>query len=101
MPSEIAAAAPGVYRIEKDVNQGRVSLGLPTVKRDNPDIYALEVMNEILGGSGFGEDPLGLLLVDADPSDRQGMAGLGVNGHQRPIESGVAGGDVEMVLHEG
>ena len=31
-----------------------MSLGLPTVKRDSPDIYALEVMNEILGGSGFG-----------------------------------------------
>ena len=25
----------------------------PSVRRDNPDIYALEVMNEILGGSGF------------------------------------------------
>jgi predicted Zn-dependent peptidase len=35
------------------VNQGRVSIGLPTVKRDSPDVYALEVMNEILGGSGF------------------------------------------------
>jgi zinc protease len=53
VPSEIAPAAPGIYRIEKDVNQGRVSIGLPTVKRDDPDIYALEVMNEILGGSGF------------------------------------------------
>ena len=47
------SAAPGLYRIEKDVNQGRVSIGLPTVKRDHPDVYALEVMNEILGGSGF------------------------------------------------
>jgi len=53
VPSDIATAAPGLYRIEKDVNQGRVSIGLPTVKRDDPDIYALEVMNEILGGSGF------------------------------------------------
>jgi predicted Zn-dependent peptidase len=53
VPSEIATAAPGLYRIEKDVNQGRVSIGLPSVKRENPDIYALEVMNEILGGSGF------------------------------------------------
>jgi zinc protease len=53
VPAEIGTAAPGVYRIEKDVNQGRVSIGLPTVKRDDPDIYALEVMNEILGGSGF------------------------------------------------
>ena len=54
VPTAIAPAAPGLYRLQKDVNQGRVSLGLPTVKRDSPDIYALEVMNEILGGSGFG-----------------------------------------------
>jgi zinc protease len=53
VPAQIATAAPGLYRIEKDVNQGRVSIGLPSVKRDNPDIHALEVMNEILGGSGF------------------------------------------------
>jgi zinc protease len=53
IPATIATAAPGVYRVEKDVNQGRVSIGLPTVKRDDPDVYALEVMNEILGGSGF------------------------------------------------
>ncbi len=53
VPSTISPAAPGLYRIEKDVNQGRVSMGLPTVKRDHPDVYALEVMNEILGGSGF------------------------------------------------
>ena len=53
VPSEIATARPGLYRIEKDIPQGRVTLGLPAVRRDSPDIYALEVMNEILGGSGF------------------------------------------------
>jgi len=53
VPSEIHTAAPGIYRIQKDVNQGRVSIGLPSVRRGNPDEYALEVMNEILGGSGF------------------------------------------------
>jgi zinc protease len=53
VPSEVATAAPGLYRIQKDVPQGRVSIGLPAVKRDSPDVYALEVMNEILGGSGF------------------------------------------------
>jgi zinc protease len=53
VPSAIDPARPGLYRIQKDVNQGRVSIGLPTVRRDSPDIYALEVMNEILGGSGF------------------------------------------------
>jgi predicted Zn-dependent peptidase len=53
VPSAIAPQAPGLYRIQKDVNQGRVSIGLPSVMRTSPDIYALEVMNEILGGSGF------------------------------------------------
>jgi predicted Zn-dependent peptidase len=53
VPAEIAPQAPGLYRIQKDVNQGRVSIGLTGVLRTSPDIYALEVMNEILGGSGF------------------------------------------------
>src|SRR5204863_9792248 len=53
IPSEVRTAAPGIYRIQKDVNQGRVSIGLPSVRRGDPDVYALEVMNEILGGSGF------------------------------------------------
>jgi predicted Zn-dependent peptidase len=53
IPPGIKSAAPGMYRINKDVNQGRVSVGLPSVMRTSPDIYALEVMNEILGGSGF------------------------------------------------
>jgi zinc protease len=53
VPATISPALPALYRMAKDVNQGRVSIGLPTVKRDNPDVYALEVMNEILGGSGF------------------------------------------------
>jgi predicted Zn-dependent peptidase len=53
VPAETAPATPGLYRIQKDVPQGRVSIGLPAVKRDHPDVYALEVMNEILGGSGF------------------------------------------------
>ena len=53
IPSQIAALAPGLYRVQKEVNQGRVSIGLPTIRRDDPDVYALEVMNEILGGSGF------------------------------------------------
>jgi predicted Zn-dependent peptidase len=53
IPPQVTSVAPGLYRLPKDVNQGRVSIGELTVKRDSPDIYALEVMNEILGGSGF------------------------------------------------
>jgi predicted Zn-dependent peptidase len=53
IPEAIEPAAPGLYRVQKDVPQGRVSIGLPTVRRSHPDVHALEVMNEILGGSGF------------------------------------------------
>ncbi len=53
IPPTVEPTAPGLYRVQKDVNQGRFSVGIPTVKRDSPDIYALEVMNEILGGSDF------------------------------------------------
>jgi predicted Zn-dependent peptidase len=45
---------PGVYAVHKaDVNQGRVSIGHLGTTRDNPDVYALEIMNDILGGGGF------------------------------------------------
>jgi predicted Zn-dependent peptidase len=45
---------PGVYMIKKeDVNQSRIRVGHIGVKRDNPDQYALMVMNDILGGGGF------------------------------------------------
>ena len=53
IPETATSVTPGLYRMPKDVNQGRVSIGELTVRRDSPDIYALEVMNEILGGSGF------------------------------------------------
>lgn len=44
----------GLYLIHKaDVNQGRVSIGHPGIQRDNPDHYAIAVMNDILGGGGF------------------------------------------------
>ena len=45
---------PGVYLVDKpDVNQGRVVIGHLGAMRDNPDRYALMVMNDILGGGGF------------------------------------------------
>lgn len=53
IPQDIVTAAPGVYLVNKDVNQGRVTLQLPGVMRDNPDYIPLVVMNDILGGGGF------------------------------------------------
>jgi predicted Zn-dependent peptidase len=53
IPTNTAFAVPGVYLVDKDVNQGRVNVLLPGVRRDNPDYFAIAVMNRILGGGGF------------------------------------------------
>jgi len=41
-----------VYK--KDIPQSLVTLILPAIKKDDPDYYALKVMNIIFGGGGFG-----------------------------------------------
>ncbi len=46
-------ASPGVYLVDKDVNQGRVGVMLPGIMRNNPDYFPVLVMNDILGGGGF------------------------------------------------
>jgi predicted Zn-dependent peptidase len=43
----------GWFMVDKDVNQGRVSIGLPTIDRYDPDYAAARIMNDILGGGGF------------------------------------------------
>lgn len=53
VPTEIEFAKPGVYLVNKDVNQGRVAVLLPGILRDNPDNVPVAVMNMILGGGGF------------------------------------------------
>ena len=53
IPTNTTFAANGVYLVDKDVNQGRVAMMLPGVRRDNPDYFALVIMNDILGGGGF------------------------------------------------
>jgi predicted Zn-dependent peptidase len=53
VPTQATLAKPGVYLVDKDVNQGRVGIMLPGVLRDNPDFLAISVMNDILGGGGF------------------------------------------------
>ncbi len=54
VPKQTHVPVAGVYVVNKaDVNQGRVSIGHMGALRDNPDSYALMIMNDILGGSGF------------------------------------------------
>jgi zinc protease len=53
VPADTAFASPGVYLVNKDVNQGRVAMMLPGITRENPDYFPIMVMNDILGGGGF------------------------------------------------
>jgi zinc protease len=53
IPQDLVMAEPGIYLVNKDVNQGRVVMQLPGIMRDNPDYFPLIIMNDILGGGGF------------------------------------------------
>jgi len=54
VPKPTHSPVAGIYGVHKaDVNQGRVSIGEISTTRDNPDAYALDIMNDILGGGGF------------------------------------------------
>ena len=55
-PEPAFTPQPGLYHAEKDIPQGRVSFGHLTYKRDNwedKNIFAMYIMNDILGGGGF------------------------------------------------
>lgn len=52
-PAPTATITPGVYRVEKDIPQGKVHIGMRSVKRDDPDYHALMLMSHILGQGGF------------------------------------------------
>src|SRR5262249_17519688 len=49
IPTNTVFADPGVYVVNKDVNQGRVAMLLPGIMRDDPDYFAVIAMNDILG----------------------------------------------------
>lgn len=51
VPDEIQK--PALYLVKKDVNQSVIRMGHLGVDKSNPDIYALRVLNFILGGGGF------------------------------------------------
>ena len=43
----------GIYYINKQVNQSNIRMGHWGTNRDNPDRFAIDLMNDILGGSDF------------------------------------------------
>jgi predicted Zn-dependent peptidase len=65
IPTNYTFAASGVYLVNKpDVDQGRVTMMLPSLMRDNPDYFACLVMNSILGGGGFSSRLMGRVRSD-------------------------------------
>ncbi len=55
-PAPAYTPKPGLYQVEKDIPQGKVQIGQVSTKWDrwdNPDNFALMVMNDVLGGGGF------------------------------------------------
>jgi predicted Zn-dependent peptidase len=44
---------PGVYFIQKAINQGYINIGHLGLEDTNPDYFAVQVMNFILGGGSF------------------------------------------------
>jgi zinc protease len=50
---QFPAFEPGVYFIQKEINQGYISVGHLGIEDTNPDYFAVQVMNFILGGGSF------------------------------------------------
>lgn len=44
---------PGVYQVNKDITQAYLMIGELGIKRDNPDRYAVGLLNYVLGGGSF------------------------------------------------
>lgn len=51
--SNVFARGPKTVKIDRMLAQANIILGHGGVSRDNPDFYAIRVMNYILGGGGF------------------------------------------------
>jgi zinc protease len=53
IPTVNETPKPGVFLVRKDINQANIRFGHLGIDRDNPDRYAVSVMNFILGGGSF------------------------------------------------
>ena len=53
LPKSFPAPEPGVYFIQKAINQGYINIGHLGIEDTNPDYFAVQVMNFILGGGSF------------------------------------------------
>lgn len=90
VPTNFAMAKPGIYIVDKDVNQGRVSVMLPGLLRDHPDFPAVLVMNDILGGGGFTSRIMNRVRSDEGLAYGAGSAFPGGVHYALPFHAGLA-----------
>ena len=53
VPPLVERKEGGVYEIVKPITQTQIRIGHLGIKQDNPDFFALSIMDDILGGSGL------------------------------------------------
>ena len=53
VPAVTKVTKKGAILIDRNITQANIVLGHTGISRDNPDYYAVSVMNYILGGGGF------------------------------------------------
>jgi len=68
VPPAVPLSKPVVKLVDRDLTQANIILGHLGIDRKNPDYYAINVMNYILGGGGFSS------RLMKDIRDNQGLA---------------------------
>jgi zinc protease len=65
LPPTVPPPSPEVIRIDRELTQTNLIWGHLGTTRDNPDWYAIQVMNYILGGGGFSSRMMSSIRVEA------------------------------------
>ncbi len=68
VPPVVKRKTGGVYHIQRPIPQTQVRIGHLGIKQENPDSFALSVMNDVLGGGGMAS------RLFSDVRSRQGLA---------------------------
>jgi predicted Zn-dependent peptidase len=53
VPDPVPTSKPEVLLVKKEIDQTVIRMGHLGIDKNNPDLYAVSVMNTILGGNGF------------------------------------------------
>ena len=105
LPEPPAIKGHKILKIDKDLTQATIILGHRGISRDNPDFYAISVMNYILGGGGFASrlvqnirDSKGLAYdVHSSFSPKKEVGSFGVSVQTKNESAGIA---IEEIIKE-